>query len=107
MPPQAEGCRLLQVSNSEVADEAPNLIHLIFLMLSLFAVVPPAAAQQAPAYYIFDGRDLDVMDERHVQASYIRWQIWLYPERVPIPRQTTRSTTVWRCISVDTRGVTD
>ena len=66
-----------------------NLIHLIFFLLSLFSVVPPAAAQQAPAYYVFDGRNLHVIDDRPVQASYVRWQIWLYPEHVPIPRQTT------------------
>jgi hypothetical protein len=69
----------------------PNLIHLIFFLLSLFSVVPPAAAQQAPAHYVFDGRNLHVMDDRPVQASYVRWQIWLYPEHVHIPRQTTGS----------------
>jgi hypothetical protein len=68
-----------------------NLIHLIFCLLSLFSVIPLSAAQRAPAYYVFDGRNLHVMDDRPVQASYVRWQIWLYPEHVPIARQTTGS----------------
>jgi len=67
----------------------PNLIHRIFFLLCLLSVVPPAVAQQAPAYYVFDGRNLHVMDERPVQASYARWQIWLYPEHVQITRRTT------------------
>jgi hypothetical protein len=67
----------------------PNLIHLIFFLLSLFSAVPPAAAQQA--YYVFDGKNLHVMDDRPIQASYIRWQIWLYPEHVHMPARTTGS----------------
>ena len=67
----------------------PNLIHRIFFLLCLLSVVPPAVAQQAPAYYVFDGRNLHVMDERPVQASYARWQIWLYPEHVHVPHSTT------------------
>jgi hypothetical protein len=66
----------------------PNLIHL-FLLLSFFSAVRPAASQQAPAYYVFDGRNLHVMDDRPFQASYVRWQIWLYPEHVHISRYTT------------------
>src|SRR5215469_1631089 len=67
----------------------PNLIHWIFFLLCLFSVIPPAVAQIAPAYYVFDGRNIQVMDERPVQASYVRWQIWLYPEHVQIPRRPT------------------
>jgi len=66
----------------------PNLIHWIFFLLCLFSVIPPAVAQQAPAYYVFDGRNLHVMDDRPVRASHVRWQIWLYPEHVHIPHRT-------------------
>jgi len=65
----------------------PNLLHLIFFSPCLFSVAPPAAAQQAPAYYVFDGRNLHVMVERPVQVSYVRWQVWLYPEHVHIPHR--------------------
>jgi hypothetical protein len=65
----------------------PNLIHWIFFLLCLFSVIPPAVAQQAPTYYVFDGRNLHVMDNRSIQASYVRWQIWLYPEHVNVPHR--------------------
>ena len=67
----------------------PSLIHWILFLLCLFSAVPGGAAQQAPAYYVFDGRNLHVMDDRPIQASYVRWQIWLYPEHVHIPLHTT------------------
>jgi hypothetical protein len=65
----------------------PNPIHWISFLLCLFSVIPPAVAQQAPAYYVFDGRNLHVMHDRPVQTSYARWQIWLYPEHVYIPHR--------------------
>jgi len=63
----------------------PNVLGSIFFLLCVLSLVPPAPAQEATAYYIFDGRNLRLMDDRPVQASYVRWQIWLYPEHVHIP----------------------
>ena len=62
-----------------------NFLRLIFLLLYLFSVAPPSEAQQQQAYYVHDGKNLRVMGEGPAQATYVQWQIWLYPEHVHIP----------------------
>lgn len=64
-----------------------KLLSLILFLPCLFSVVPPVAAQQPAANYVFDGRNLQVMDDR--RASYVQWQVWLYPEHVRIPHGTS------------------
>jgi hypothetical protein len=60
----------------------------ILILLYLSSVALPADAQQQQAYYVHDGKNLQIIRGRPAQADYIQWQIWLYQERVHIPHYT-------------------
>ena len=60
----------------------------IVLSAFLFALAVSAGAQQQGPHYVYDGKTLQVVDEELPLAKVERWQIWLYEERVRIPRYT-------------------
>lgn len=65
-----------------------NFVHPIFFLLYLLAVAPLLEAQHQQVYYVYDGKNLQVMGHGPAQGSYGQWQIWLYPEGVHIPHHT-------------------
>jgi len=56
-------------------------------------VVPRARPQRqddndANAYYVFNGKTLEIAEDNPAYAKHTRWQVWLYPAGVRIPRHT-------------------
>ena len=64
------------------------------LSLCLLAIVPCARTQRQDdsdknAYYLFNGKTLEVAKDNPAYAKPMRWQVWLYREGVRIPRHTS------------------
>ena len=65
----------------------------LVLCLCLFVVVPCARTQRQGdndenAYYVFNGKALEIAKDNPAYAKHMRWQVWLYPAGVRIPRHT-------------------
>jgi len=65
----------------------------LVLCLCLSVVVPCARTQwqddnDANAYYVFNGKALEIAKDNPAYAKHTRWQVWLYPAGVRIPRHT-------------------
>src|SRR6266404_4130050 len=63
------------------------------LSLCLLAIVPCARTQRQDdsdknAYYVFNGKTLEIANDNPAYATQMRWQVWLYREGVRIPRHT-------------------
>jgi hypothetical protein len=65
-----------------------SFLRLFLSWLGAFSVALPMGGQQQPGRYVYDGKKLEVVEERPVQESYVRWQIWLYRDGVQIPHRT-------------------
>jgi len=64
---------------------------LFVLSVSLLAAVVTVRAQEQTNYtnyYVFNGTTLQVADDRSFSRTDQQWQVWLYQERVHIPRYT-------------------
>ena len=69
-------------------------LSALTLALCLAAVVPCARTQRQDdsdknAYYLFNGKTLEVANDNAAYAKPMRWQVWLYREGVRIPRPTS------------------
>jgi hypothetical protein len=69
-------------------------LSALTLTLCLVAVVLCARTQRQDdsdknAYYLFDGKTLEVANDNPAYAKPMRWQVWLYREGVRIPRHTS------------------
>jgi hypothetical protein len=69
-----------------------RLSPLLFCLCSL-VVAPGTRAQPRDennknAYYVFDGKTLEITNDNPVLAKPVRWQVWLYPGGARIPRPT-------------------
>jgi hypothetical protein len=64
-----------------------SFLRPFLFWLGLCSVALTTGAQQQPGRYVYDGKNLQVMEDRPVQ-EYFRWQIWLYPAGVHIPHPT-------------------
>jgi hypothetical protein len=63
------------------------------LSLCLLAIVPCARTQRQDdsgenAYYVFNGKTLEIANDNPAYAKHTRWQVWFYPKGVRIPRHT-------------------
>lgn len=70
----------------------PKLSPLL-LCLCLLLIVPYARTQRQDdndenAYYLFNGKTLETTNGNLPYATPMRWQVWLYPAGVRIPRRT-------------------
>jgi len=67
-----------------------NFLRPIPVLVYLLSSAPlfEAQQQQQHTYYVYDGKYLQLIDDRAAQANYIQWQIWLYPEHSHIPHHT-------------------
>lgn len=66
----------------------------LVLFLCLFVIVPSARTQRQDnsdenTYYVFDGKTLEITHDNPAYAKHVRWQVWLYPGGVRIPRHST------------------
>ncbi len=65
---------------------------LVLFLCSLVFVPSPQAQPQDDndpnAYYVFDGKALEIAKDNPAYARHTRWQVWLYPVGVRIPRHT-------------------
>ncbi len=65
---------------------------LVLFLCSLVFVPSPQAQPQDDndpnAYYVFDGKALEIAKDNPAYARHTRWQVWLYPAGVRIPRHT-------------------
>jgi hypothetical protein len=63
------------------------------LSLCLLAIVPCARTQRQDdsdenAYYVFNGKTLEIANDNPANSKRTRWQVWLYPGGVRIPHHT-------------------
>jgi hypothetical protein len=68
-----------------------RMLSPLALGLCLLAIFPDARTQRQDdseknAYYVFNGKTLEVANENPAYAKQIRWQVWFYREGVRIPR---------------------
>lgn len=61
-------------------------ISLLVLCLSLSSTVVLGQEPRQNQHYLFNGRTVEAMDDRHHSMAYARWQIWLYQSGVHVPR---------------------
>jgi hypothetical protein len=72
---------------------SPLAVSLCLVAIVLCARTPCARAQQQDsseknAYYVFNGKTLEIANDNPAYAKPVRWQVWLYREGVRIPRHT-------------------
>ena len=63
----------------------------LVLCLCLLVFVPCGRTQDdndENAYYVFNGKALEIAKDNPAYAKHTRWQVWLYPAGVRIPRHT-------------------
>jgi hypothetical protein len=66
----------------------------LVLFLCLFVIVPSARTQRQDdsgedAYYVFNGKALEITHDNPAYVKHVRWQVWLYPRGVRIPRHSS------------------
>src|SRR5258708_17289328 len=69
-------------------------LYGVTVRVCLVAVVACARTQRQDdsdknAYYLFNGKTLEVAKDNPAYAKPMRWQVWLYREGVRIPRHTS------------------
>ena len=67
---------------------APLVLFLCSLVAAPSARTQQQDATDENAYYVFNGKALEIAKDNPAYAKHMRWQVWLYPAGVRIPRHT-------------------
>ena len=67
---------------------SPLAFCLCLLVIAPRARTQPQGDNNENAYYVFDGKSLEIANDNPAYARGMRWQVWLYTEGVRIPRRT-------------------
>lgn len=68
---------------------SPLALCVCLLVVAPCARTQPQDDNDENAYYVFNGKTLEITNDNPAYAKHVRWQVWLYPGGVRIPRHST------------------